>query len=286
MKGVVLAGGTGSRLRPLSSVTNKHLLPVYDRPMIYYPLATLAAMGIWDVMIVSGKEHAGHFLTLLGSGKDVGLHLAYEVQEEAGGIAQALGLAEDFVGRDRCVVILGDNVFEENLGPQLQNYRQQSKGAKIFLKEVPDPQRFGVPEIRDDRIVKIHEKPSSPPTPYAVTGLYMYDADVFNIIRGLAPSGRGELEITDVNNAYITAGTMTFDVVRGYWSDAGTFSSLLRANMLAARKSGINVERLLHDTAEGVEALLRTSSAQDQEAVRAGERSLATKASMTDEVET
>lgn len=273
MKGVVLAGGTGSRLGPLSSVTNKHLLAVFDRPMIYYPLATLAAMGIWDAMIVSGKEHAGHFLTLLGSGKDVGLHLAYEVQEEAGGIAQALGLAEDFVGRDRCVVILGDNVFEDNLSPQLQNYRQQPKGAKIFLKEVSDPQRFGVPEIRDHRIVKIHEKPSSPPTPYAVTGLYMYDADVFSIIRGLTPSGRGELEITDVNNAYLTAGTMTFDVVRGYWTDAGTFSSLLRANLLAARKSGINVERLLHDAAEGVEVSPSTSSLPDQEAVRAGRRS-------------
>lgn len=248
MKGVVLAGGTGSRLRPLTDVTNKHLLPVFDRPMVHYPLKTLADMGIWDVMLISGKEHAGHFLTLLGSGKNFGLHLAYEVQEEAGGIAQALGLAEDFVGRDRCVVILGDNIFEDNFSPALQAYHQQPAGAKIFLKEVPDPERFGVAEVRGDRVVGIEEKPKRPKTAYAVTGLYLYDAEVFQVIRNLKPSGRGELEITDVNNAYIAAGTMTFEVVQGFWTDAGTFLSLLRANLLAARTAGADAAGLLGDT--------------------------------------
>lgn len=239
MKGVVLAGGTGSRLRPLTQVTNKHLLPVFDRPMIYYPLQTLATMGIWDVILISGKEHAGHFLNLLGSGREFGLHLAYEVQEEAGGIAQALGLAEDFVGRDRSVVMLGDNIFEENFSTALQTYRQQPTGARIFLKEVPDPERFGVANIEGNRITGIEEKPATPKTSYAVTGLYMYDADVFQTIRTLKPSGRGELEITDVNNAYIAAGTMQYDVVRGFWTDAGTFASLLHANVLAARNAGV-----------------------------------------------
>lgn len=245
MKGVILAGGEGSRLRPLTRVTNKHLLPVFDKPMVYYPLQTLADMGIWEAILISGREHAGHFLNLLGSGKEFGLHLAYEVQEEAGGIAQALGLAEDFVGRDRCVVILGDNIFEDNFSSALQAYRQQPSGARIFLKEVPDPERFGVAEIRDGRVVGIEEKPKAPKTAYAVTGLYLYDAEVFDIIRRLKPSGRGELEITDVNNAYIAAGTMTYDLVRGYWSDAGTFPSLLRANLLAAGKAGHRLESAL-----------------------------------------
>lgn len=241
MKGVVLAGGTGSRLRPLTKVTNKHLLPVFDRPMIYYPLQTLAAMGIWDVILISGKEHAGHFLNLLGSGREFGLHLAYEVQEEAGGIAQALGLAEDFVGRDRSVVMLGDNIFEDNFTTALHAYRQQPAGARIFLKEVPDPERFGVANIEGDRVTGIEEKPPSPKTSYAVTGLYMYDAEVFQIIRSLKPSGRGELEITDVNNAYIAAGTMQYNIVHGFWTDAGTFTSLLRANELAAQRAGVEI---------------------------------------------
>lgn len=246
MKGVLLAGGSGTRLRPLTRVTNKHLLPVFDKPMVYYPLRTLADMGIWEAILISGREHAGHFLNLLGSGKEFGIHLAYEVQEEAGGIAQALGLAEDFVGRDRCVVILGDNIFEDNFSAAVQSYRQQPKGAKIFLKEVPDPERFGVAEVRDGRVVRIEEKPTQQPaSPYAVTGLYMYDAEVFQTIRGLKPSGRGELEITDVNNAYIAAGAMTYELVRGYWTDAGTFSSLLRANILTAQRAGTAAQSLL-----------------------------------------
>lgn len=246
MKGVLLAGGSGTRLKPLTRVTNKHLLPVFNKPMVYYPLQTLADMGIWEAILISGREHAGHFLNLLGSGKEFGIHLAYEVQEEAGGIAQALGLAEDFVGRDRCVVILGDNIFEDNFSSAVQAYRQQAKGAKIFLKEVPDPERFGVAEVRDGRVTGIEEKPKGPPkTPYAVTGLYMYDAEVFQTIRGLKPSGRGELEITDVNNAYIGSGTMTYELVRGYWTDAGTFPSLLRANMLTAARAGVAPQDLV-----------------------------------------
>lgn len=248
MKGVVLAGGEGTRLRPLTRVTNKHLLPVWDRPMVYYPLQTLAAMGLWETMLISGKEHAGHFLNLLGSGKEFGMHLSYEVQEEPGGIAQALGLAEDFVGRDRSVVILGDNVFEENFGNALQAYRQQPHGARIFLKEVPDPERFGVAEVRDNRVLRILEKPKHPPTRLAVTGLYMYDAEVFDVIRSLKPSARGELEITDVNNAYIGNGAMSYEVVRGYWTDAGTFPSLLRASMLSALKSGADLHTLVAET--------------------------------------
>lgn len=245
MKGVLLAGGSATRLRPLTRVTNKHLLPVFDKPMVYYPLQTLVDMGIWEAILISGREHAGHFLNLLGSGKEFGIHLAYEVQEEPGGIAQALGLAEEFVGRDRCVVILGDNIFEDNFSSAVQSYRQQPRGAKIFLKEVPDPERFGVAEVRDGRVVRIEEKPKQPATSYAVTGLYMYDAEVFQMIRGLKPSGRGELEITDVNNAYIAADSMAYELVSGYWTDAGTFPSLLRANMLTAEKAGIATQNLL-----------------------------------------
>lgn len=247
MKGVLLAGGAGTRLRPLTFVTNKHLLPVFNQPMIYYPLRTLKEIGLTDVILISGKEHAGHFLNLLGSGKDVGLHLAYEVQEEAGGIAQALGLAEDFADGDQCVVILGDNIFEDTFRSVVDAYLRQSRGAKIFLKEVPDPERFGVAEVRGDRVVGIEEKPKKPKTSYAVTGLYLYDAEVFEIIRGLAPSARGELEITDVNNTYIASGTMTYEIVRGFWSDAGTFPSLLRATLFAAQNAGFDLHRALRE---------------------------------------
>lgn len=232
MKGIILAGGTGSRLLPLTKVTNKHLLPVYNKPMIYYPLQTLIGMGIKDILIVSGPGHAGHFLNLLGSGKEFGVRLSYAIQEEAGGIAQALGLAEDFADTDDVSVILGDNIYEDKF--DLSNYKD---GAKIFLKEVIDPQRFGVAEIIGNKVVSIEEKPKNPKSNFAVTGLYVYDNSVFSIIKTLKPSKRGELEITDVNNAFIKAGKMKADFVKGYWSDAGTFDSLIRASNLVFEKS-------------------------------------------------
>jgi glucose-1-phosphate thymidylyltransferase len=212
--------------------------------MVYYPLKALADMGIWDILLISGRGHAGDFLDLLGSGKDLGVDLTYDVQEEAGGIAQALGIAEDFVGADRCVVILGDNVFEDSFLAAVKAFEAQPKGAKIFVKEVPDPQRFGVPEIQGGKVLSIEEKPERPKSRYAVTGLYMYDPEVFHIIRRLKPSARGELEITDVTNAYMTSSTMTYDIVKGYWIDAGTFPSLLRASILAAQKGGLDVHAL------------------------------------------
>jgi glucose-1-phosphate thymidylyltransferase len=229
MKGVILAGGTGSRMYPLTKVTNKHLLPVYDKPMIYYPLQTLVNAGIKEIMIVSGRGHAGHFLELLGSGMEFGVQLTYEIQEKAGGIAEALGLAESWVDDDPVAVILGDNIFEDSISSDVTSFR---KGAKIFLKEVPDAHRFGVAEINGDHVVSIEEKPEKPKSRYAVTGLYLYDPDVFSVIRTLKPSGRGELEITDVNNAYIKRGEMQFSLLKGFWSDAGTFDSLLRAGLL------------------------------------------------------
>jgi len=229
MKGVILAGGTGSRMYPLTKVTNKHLLPVYDKPMIYYPLQTLVNAGIKEIMIVSGRGHAGHFLELLGSGMEFGVQLTYEIQEKAGGIAEALGLAENWVDDDPIAVILGDNIFEDGIDADVTSFR---KGARIFLKEVPDAQRFGVAEIDGNRVVSIEEKPKKPKSRFAVTGLYLYDPDVFSVIRTLTPSGRGELEITDVNNAYINRGEMQFSLLRGFWSDAGTFDSLLRASLL------------------------------------------------------
>ncbi len=215
MKGVILAGGTGSRLYPLTKITNKHLLPVYDKPMIYYPLQTLIDAGLDEIMIVSGRGHAGHFLELLGSGAEFGVHLTYEIQEEAGGIAQALGLAKDFADKDDVVVILGDNIFQDSVRDAVQSF---DSGARIFLKEVPDASRFGVAEIAGDRIVSIEEKPALPKSSYAVTGLYLYGNDVFDIISTLKPSGRGELEITDVNNEYIRRSAMSFSVLRGFWS--------------------------------------------------------------------
>lgn len=229
MKGVILAGGTGSRLYPLTKVTNKHLLPVYDKPMIYYPLQTLIEAGIDDIMIVSGRGHAGHFLELLGSGSEFGVHLTYEIQEDAGGIAQALGLAEDFADNEPVTVILGDNIFQDKVHNEVKSFES---GAKIFLKAVQDANRFGVAEIERDRIVSIEEKPHVPKSNLAVTGLYIYDSMVFDIIRTLKPSARGELEITDVNNEYIRIGKMSYSLLSGFWSDAGTFESLFRASEL------------------------------------------------------
>jgi glucose-1-phosphate thymidylyltransferase len=229
MKGIVLAGGTGSRLYPLTKVTNKHLLPVYNQPMIFYPINTLIDAGITDILIVSGRGHAGHFLELLGSGSEWGARFTYEIQEEAGGIAQALGLAESWADDDPVCVILGDNIFEDSIRDAVTGF---SSGAQVFLKAVPDAHRFGVAEVQNDRIVSIEEKPKMPKSNLAVTGLYLYGRDVFPIIRTLKPSRRGELEITDVNNEYIRRKEMKFTVLPGYWSDAGTFESLLRAGIL------------------------------------------------------
>jgi len=231
MKGIILAGGSATRLRPLTAVTNKHLLPVGRYPMIYYPLHTLASCGIKDIMIVSGTGHAGHFLELLGSGKEFGVRLSYAIQEEAGGIAQALGLCEDFADNEKIAVILGDNLFRDNFKSELEKFEREDRGARIFLKKVDNPRRFGVPEIEGEKIIHIEEKPELPKSPYAVTGFYFYDNRVWDAIKTLKPSGRGELEITDVNNFYVNDDTMKFSVVESWWLDAGTFPSLHRANM-------------------------------------------------------
>jgi glucose-1-phosphate thymidylyltransferase len=236
MKGVILAGGLGTRLYPLTKVTNKHLLPVYDKPMIYYPIQTLINAGIDDILIVTGGNNAGDFLRLLGNGKEFGLkHINYTYQEGEGGIAEALRLAEFFASGDRICVVLGDNVIEKNIRKAVENFLKQKEGAKILLKEVPDPQRFGVAELREDRIARIEEKPREPKSQYAVIGIYLFDQEVFNIIKTLKPSDRGELEITDVNNRYIEKGLMTWDILEGWWTDAGTFESLLRANQRVAQ---------------------------------------------------
>jgi glucose-1-phosphate thymidylyltransferase len=236
MKGVILAGGLGTRLYPLTKVTNKHLLPVYDKPMIYYPIQTLINAGIDDILIVTGGNNAGDFLRLLGNGKEFGLkHINYTYQEGEGGIAEALGLAEFFAAGEKICVVLGDNLIEKNIRRAVEAFRKQKGGAKILLKEVPDPQRFGVAELEGDRIVRVEEKPKEPKSNYAVIGFYMYDGTVFDVIKTLRPSGRGELEITDVNNRYIEKGLMTWDVLEGWWTDAGTFESLLHANQLVAR---------------------------------------------------
>jgi glucose-1-phosphate thymidylyltransferase len=210
--------------------------------MIYYPINTLKSMGVTDILIVSGRGHAGHFLDLLGSGKELGVKFTYEVQEEAGGIAQVLGLAEDFADNEDVVLALGDNIFEDDFSSALESYKKQGKGARIFLKKVHDPHRFGVAEINGDKVVNIIEKPKDPVSDYAVTGLYMFDNRVFDIVKELKPSDRGELEITDVNNAYISEGTMEWEEVKGWWTDAGTFSSLIRANVLAATKAGVDIK--------------------------------------------
>jgi glucose-1-phosphate thymidylyltransferase len=233
MKGIVLAGGTGSRLFPLTKITNKHLLPVYDKPMIYYPIQTLVEAGIRDLMIVTGGRNSGDFLRLLANGKEFGLkHINYTYQEGEGGIAEALALAEHFADGSRICVILGDNIIESSIAATVRSFERQERGAKILLKEVEDAERFGVAEVKDGRIVGIEEKPAHPKSNYAVTGVYMYDETVFEKTRRLKPSARGELEITDVNNAYIGEGTMTFGELDGWWTDAGTFESLLRATNL------------------------------------------------------
>lgn len=236
MKGVILAGGLGTRLRPLTLVTNKHLLPVYDRPMIYYPIQTLLNAGINEILLVTGGDHAGDFLKLLGNGKALGIkELHYTYQEGEGGIADALKLAEDFAEGGKIAVVLGDNLIEKNIRAAVSDFFSQPSGAKILLKEVPDPQRFGVAEVVDGRVTRIVEKPKEPAGNLAVTGLYFYDNDVFDIARTLKPSQRGELEITDVNNHYLERGDLTYDVLEGWWTDAGTFESLHRAACMVAQ---------------------------------------------------
>ena len=243
MKGVILAGGLGTRLFPLTKITNKHLLPVYDRPMIYYPIEALVNAGIDDIMIVTGGRKSGDFLSLLGNGKDFGLkHLNYTYQEGEGGIAEALGLAEHWAARSPICVILGDNLIERNIRKAVVNFREQKRGAKIMLKEVPDPERFGVAILEGKKVVRIVEKPKSPESNLAVIGVYMYDPRVFEIIKTLRPSDRGELEITDVNNWYIRDGSMTFEVLEGWWTDAGTFPSLHRASNLVAEGGANHVD--------------------------------------------
>ncbi|HEU4685016.1 MAG TPA: sugar phosphate nucleotidyltransferase [Nitrospira sp.] len=244
MRGVVLAGGLGTRLLPLTKVTNKHLLPVYDKPMVYYPIQALANAGIEEIMLVTGGNSAGDFLRLLGNGKEFKLRrLNYTYQEGEGGIADALRLAEHFADGEPICVILGDNIIEGNILSAAESFRAQQCGAKILLKEVKDPQRFGVPVFEGDRVVRIEEKPAQPKSPYAVTGMYFYDARVFDIIKTLKPSGRGELEITDVNNAYIAAGTLSWDVLEGWWTDAGTIESLYLANQLVSRTGANRMDR-------------------------------------------
>ncbi len=233
MKGIILAGGTGSRLFPLTKVTNKHLLPVGQYPMIYHPIFKMKNAGIRDVLIVTGKEHMGDVVNLLGSGYDFDMEFTYRVQDQAGGIAQALGLAEQFVDNDLCIVILGDNIFEDEIESCVKDFKAQGEGAKILLKKVEDPQRYGVAELKGSKIISIEEKPKIPKSNYCVTGIYMYDARVFRFIKTLKPSWRGELEITDVNNAYIADGTLTYGILDGWWTDAGTFESLLKANEMA-----------------------------------------------------
>jgi glucose-1-phosphate thymidylyltransferase len=230
MKGVILAGGLGTRLHPLTKITNKHLLPVYDRPMIYYPIEALVNAGITDIIIVTGGRKSGDFLSLLGNGSDFGLkHLNYTYQKGEGGIAEALGLCEHWAAGEEICVVLGDNIIEGNIARAARDFQSQGGGAKIMLKEVDDPERFGVAELRGDKVVSIEEKPKRPKSNLAVIGIYMYDSRVFDIIKTLEPSDRGELEITDVNNWYIRDGSMTYEVLAGWWTDAGTFDSLLKA---------------------------------------------------------
>lgn len=240
MKGIILAGGSGTRLLPLTKVTNKHLLPVYDRPMIYFPIQALKRADIKDILIVSGRGHAGHFLELLGSGKELGVRLSYEVQEKAGGIAQALGLAEDFADDGKIAVILGDNIFQQSLKRTVNNFRKQKTGAKIFLTKVKNPHYYGVAEIKKNRIISIEEKPKKPKSNLAVVGIYFYDNQIFKIIKTLKPSARGELEITDVNNYYIQNKLMRYEILKGWWGDCGeNFDSLLQAAQSVAKTKNL-----------------------------------------------
>ncbi len=236
LRGIVLAGGTGSRLLPLTKVTNKHLLPVGQKPMIFYPIEKLTGVGIEEILIVTGVEHMGDVVSLLGSGKDFGCRFTYKVQDQAGGIAQALALAENFARNQSVAVILGDNIFQANLKSYAEKFIAQGAGARILLKQVPHPQRFGVAEMSDGRIIGIEEKPEQPKSDYAVTGIYFYDGAVFDIIRTLEPSARGEFEITHVNDAYIAKGQLAYDIIDGWWTDAGTFESLTRASELVAEE--------------------------------------------------
>lgn len=245
LKGVILAGGLGKRLFPLTKITNKHLLPIYCKPMIYYPIQTLVDAGIKDILIVTGGNHAGEFLRLLGNGSQFGLkHINYTYQEGESGIADALKLAEHFADNDKIVVILGDNIIQKNISRFVADFRNQEKGAKILLKKVEDPERFGVATFKGKKITSIEEKPKRPRSDYAVVGIYMYDNNVFDIIKTLKPSGRGELEITDVNNAYLKRGELTYGILDGWWTDSGTFDSLLRANNLIARDAGTKCRTL------------------------------------------
>lgn len=246
MKGVILAGGLGSRLYPLTKITNKHLLPVFDKPMVYYPLMRLVEAGIKDILLVTGGNHAGEFLRLLGSGKEFGLreiHYAYQTGEK--GIADALRLAEDFADGDRLVVILGDNVFGASIKSYVDKFRAQELGARILIKKVSHPERFGVVTFKKGKIISIKEKPKKPKSDYIVTGIYMYDAEVFDFIKRLKPSGRGEFEITDINNMYLHQNQLHYDILKGFWTDCGTFESLLRANMLVAKEHNLNLKKLI-----------------------------------------
>lgn len=231
MKGVILAGGTGTRLYPLTRMINKHLLPIGKYPMIYYGIDKLRQTGIVDLLLVTGKQSAGLYTEFLGSGRDLGVRITYKIQEEAGGIAQALGLAEDFIHQgEKFVVLLGDNLFEDSLSGYVESFLKQNAGAKILLKEVDDPRRYGVPVLEGDKILRIEEKPEHPKSKYCVTGIYMYNSDVFRVIEQIKPSGRGEMEITDVNNVFAMEGRLTYDILKGWWTDAGTFYSLYEAS--------------------------------------------------------
>ncbi len=267
MKGVILAGGTGSRLHPLTRVTNKHLLPVYDKPMLYYPLQTLVDAGIKDILIVTGGNNAGDFLRLLRNGKDFGLkQLSFAYQEGEGGIADALRLAEPFAAGEKICVILGDNILENSIQASKERFERQEEGALVLLKKVPDPERFGVPAFQGKRIVKIEEKPKLAASPYAIIGVYFYDGTVFDRVRPLKPSGRGELEITDVNNSYVLEGKLEYETIEGGWTDAGTFESLWRATKMMREKAML-AEELALAAAASKKQLFVSPSQSGQKAV-------------------